>query len=333
MKQKLAAAGYVFGGAVMGALLLHLVAGSSVPDADDAPKKEISESADDDGAVHADADKIGLQLATLPAMNMREQQQGYARAIDLSPLAAIGAEITAAQAALAASSAAAQRLNDLAAQDGNASRREAQAASAQAISDKARLTLACQRVALEFGAGLARLGCLAIPGLAQAAAAGQRAVIRIDMPAGALPAGAMVQVGEGAQTMRLRVLGPASGGDSQLQTAGVLALASGPAAHEASVGRVLPARLDAGSSGPKNGVLVPRAALVRADGGLFVYRAKGKDGFERIALTGAVAADAGWQVPVNPADPRALHAGDRIVVEGAGTLLGLEHAAPAGGDD
>lgn len=336
MKQKLAAAGYVFGGAVMGALLFHLVAGSSVPDATEVPEKEAGDTAGQDGAVHADADKIGLQRATLAAVTLREQQQGYARAIDLSPLAAIGAEITAAQAALTASSAAAQRLNDLAAQDGNASRREAQAASAQAISDKARLTLACQRVALEFGAGLARLGCSAIPGLAQAAAAGQRAVFRIDMPAGAPPAGAMVQVGEGAQAMRLRVLGPAIGSDSQLQTAGVLALASGPAAREASVGRVLPARVDAGSSGQRTGVpgvLVPRAALVRADGGLFVYRAKGNDGFERVALTGAVAADAGWQVAENPADPRALHPGDRIVIEGAETLLGLEHAAPAGGDD
>lgn len=335
MKQKLAVAGYVLGGALAGALLLHLASGGSAPDADDAPKKEAAEPAEADGALHADAEKIGLQMAALTPVTMREQQQGYARAIDLSPLAAIGAEITAAQAALAASSASAQRLNDLAAQDGNASRREAQAASAQAISDKARLTLACQRVALEFGTGLAQLGCSAIPGLAQAAAAGRRAVIRIDMPSGPPPKGAMVQVGEGAQTMRLRVLGPAVGGDTQLQTAGVLALADGPAVREASVGRVLPARLDAASPGQgggqgrgQAGVLVPRAALVRSDGGLFVYRAKGKDGFERIALTGAVPGDAGWQVPVG-----ALHAGDRIVIEGAGTLLGLEHAAPAGGDE
>jgi len=107
-----------------------------------------------------------------------------------------------------------------------------------------------------------------------------------------------------------------------LQTAGVLAIADGTA----SVGRVLPARM--GAAAGQAGVLVPRAALVRSDGALFVYRARGKDGFERIALTGAVAGDAGWAVPVG-----ALHVGDRIVVEGAGTLLGLEHAAPAGGDD
>lgn len=322
MKQPLAVAGYILGGALAGAALLHFASGANVPDADDAPKKEAAEPAEADGALHVDAAKIGLQLATLPATTISAGQQGYARAIDLSPLAAIGAEITAAQAAVAASGAEAARLNELAAQDGNASRREAQAASAQAASDKARLTLACQRVALEFGAGLARLGCNAIPGLAREAAAGMRSVIRIDMPAGPPPAGAMVQVGEGGQMKRLRVLGPAVGGDAQLQTAGVLAIADGTA----SVGRVLPARM--GAAAGQAGVLVPRAALVRSDGALFVYRARGKDGFERIALTGAVAGDAGWQVPVG-----ALHPGDRIVVEGAGTLLGLEHAAPAGGDD
>jgi len=155
MKQPLAVAGYILGGALAGAALLHFASGPSAPDADDAPKKEAAEPTEADGALHVDAAKIGLQLATLPATTISAGQQGYARAIDLSPLAAIGAEITAAQAAVAASGAEAARLNDLAAQDGNASRREAQAASAQAASDKARLTLACQRVALEFGAGLA----------------------------------------------------------------------------------------------------------------------------------------------------------------------------------
>jgi hypothetical protein len=328
MKQKLAVAGYVLGGALAGALLLHVMSGAAAPDDDDRPAKEAAEPAEADGALHVDAAKTGLQLANLRGVTMSDAQQGYARAIDLAPLAAIGAEITSAQAALAASSAAAQRLGVLAAQDGNASRREAQAASAQAIADKARLTLACQRVGLEFGAGLARLGCGAIPGLAQAAAGGQRAVIRIDMPSGPPPTGAMVMVGEGGKAMGLRVLGPAISGDAQLQTSGVLALADGPALREMSVGRVLPARLEMSRSG-QAGVMVPRAALIRADGGLFVYRAKGKDGFERVALVGAVPGDAGWQVPVG-----LLHAGDRIVVEGAGTLLGLEHAAPAaGGDD
>lgn len=327
MKQPLAIAGYVLGGALAGAALLHFASGGGGGDADDAPKKEATRPAGADGALHGDAQKLGLKLALLQSVTMRAQQEGYARAIDLSPLAAIASDITSAQAAVAASAAEARRLGDLAAQDGNASRREAEAAGAQAAADKARLTLACQRVALEFGAGLARLGCGAIPALARDAAAGSRAVIRIDMPAGPPPAGTVVQVGEGAQTMRLRVLGPAIGGDAQLQTAGVLALAAGADARMASVGRVLPARVPM-AQGAQAGVLVPRSALVRADGGLFVYRARGGDGYERVALGGAVADDAGWQVPTG-----ALHAGDRVVVEGAGTLLGLEHAAPAGGDD
>lgn len=330
MSKSSAVAAYVLVGALTGALALHLATPLLAPDADDAPKTEAQEAPEADGTLHLDAEKAkaaGLQLAPLAAVTITAQQQGYARAVDLAPLAAISAEITAAQAALSASSAEAQRLKALAAQDANASRKEAEAAGAQAGADHARLTLACQRVGLEFGQGLTPLGCNAIPQLVQAAAAGTRALYRIDMPAGAPPAGSLVQVGDGAQSMTLRVLGPAASGDAQLQTAGVLAMAQGAAARQASLGRVLPARIGAGREQP--GVLVPRSALVRSDGVLYVYRAKGKDGFERVALIGAVAQDAGWQVPAG-----ALHPGDRVVVEGAGTLLGLEHAAPATqGDD
>jgi hypothetical protein len=92
----------------------------------------------------------------------------------------------------------------------------------------------------------------------------ERALLRIDMPQGAPPAGSMVQVGDGAEAMRLKVLGPATSGDAQLQTAGVLALAEGARAARASVGRVLAARIE--SAGGQAGVLVPRAAIVRADG-------------------------------------------------------------------
>jgi len=111
-----------------------------------------------------------------------------------------------------------------------------------------------------------------------------------------------------------------------LQSAGALALLRGPQAAQAGVGRVLAAHR---ASGPvASGVAVPREAIVRTEGGLFVWRAKAADQFERVPLEGAVSAPQGWLVP-----PGKLHAGDTVVVSGAGTLLGLEHAAPAAEDD
>jgi multidrug efflux pump subunit AcrA (membrane-fusion protein) len=127
----------------------------------------------------------------------------------------------------------------------------------------------------------------------------------------------------------LRVLGPAAAGDTHLQSGGALALLTGPQAARAGVGRILSAA--ATGTGPvRAGVIVPRSAIVRADAGLFVWRALGGHRFERVVLEDGRAGPQGWFVPVGR-----LHPGDAVVVSGAGTLLGLDHAAPAAdaGDD
>jgi hypothetical protein len=134
-------------------------------------------------------------------------------------------------------------------------------------------------------APLARLGCGAMPALARQAAA-ERALLRIDMPQGAPPAGSMVQVGDGAEAMRLKVLGPATSGDAQLQTAGVLALAEGAGARARQRGpRAARPYRKRRRAGRRAGAALGAGA---ADGALYAYRATGKDGFERVALTGAV---------------------------------------------
>lgn len=312
------------GGALLGALAMYLLAPHAIePAAGGEAAAEAPEVSD--GAVHLEGDaakRAGIRVATIAPAAQQSASSGYARALDLAPLAAIASDIISAEAAADASTREQHRLERLAAADDSASRREVEAARAQAATDRAKLTLACQRVSLEFGAGLARLGCAAMPGLVREAAAGQAALLRIDMPATPLVAGSVVEVGSGASAARVTVLGPAAAGDAQLQTAGVLAVLRGRAAAQAQVGRVLPAR--AGTGAMRQGVLVPREAIVRADGGLFVYRASGKDGFTRVPLEGGAASEGGWFVPTG-----ALKPGDRIVVSGAGTLLGLEHAAPA----
>ncbi|MEO6091956.1 MAG: hypothetical protein ABIT04_05010 [Novosphingobium sp.] len=312
------------GGALVGALAMYLLAPHAAEPAGAEPAAaEAPEAAD--GAVHLEAEAVkqaGIRTIALVTAAQQGASIGYARALDLAPLAAIASDILTAQAAADASTREQHRLERLSAADDSASRREVEASRAQGATDRAKLTLACQRVSLEFGAGLSRLGCAAMPGLVREAAAGQAVLLRIDIPATPLFAGAAVEVGEGASAARVAVLGPAAAGDAQLQTAGVLALLRGRAAAQAQVGRVLPAR--AGTGAVRSGVLVPREAIVRADGGLFAYRATGKDGFIRVPLEGGAVSDGGWFVPAG-----ALKPGDRIVVSGAGTLLGLEHAAPA----
>jgi len=79
----------------------------------------------------------------------------------------------------------------------------------------------------------------------------------------------------------------------------------------------LPAHI--AGAGARAGILVPRAALMRADGGQFVYRALGGGRFARVALENGEPMAGGWFFTDG-----ALKPGEAIVVAGATTLLGLE---------
>lgn len=313
------------GSAALGALLMWAV----MPDKDDAEKDEKKPAAEASEpaagpVLDAEAQRAaGIVLAPVAAASTGGGRTAYARALDLSPLAALAADAEAARAAVAASTRQLDRLTALAGADQSAAQRDVEAARAQLAADRARLTLACRKIGLDFGAGLERIGCTGVSALVQQAAAGQAALLRVDATDGALPTGGTLRIGDTGAVAQ--ILGPAAAADAQLQSPGVLALVRGPAAAQLGVGRVLPVAL--GGSG-QSGVLVPRAALMRADGGMFVYR-PAKDGrFARVALSGAVPLDGGWFVPSGPLKP-----GDTIAVSGATTLLGLERApAPADAD-
>lgn len=311
----------------LGALGYHVIGRASGPGEDDAAEvARPAAAADGVQVTEAQRAAAGIRLAPLGTGQGGGTIAGYARALDPGPLAGMAADIASGEAASVASGRELARLTALVQADAGASQRELEAARAQAAADKAKLTQACQRPGLEFGAGLARLGCGAIAGLAREAAAGQLALLRIDVPGQALAAGSMVTVDLAPGSARVTLLGPASAGDSLLQTAGMLALLRGPEAARAGAGRVLQAVLP----GPtvQAGVLVPRAAIVRVDGGLFVWQPAGKDRFERVPLAGATASENGWIAPLGRLRP-----GLPVVVSGAGTLLGLEHAAPAAEED
>lgn len=325
----------VLGGAAAGALamwLMHPGGGAvGLHDTDDHAAGEHAAEEPKAGPLQLDAkarEQAGIKVAALTGMTQQAEADGFAKGLDLSPLASIASDIVSAQAAAAASGRELARLTALAGADQSASRREVEAARAQAAADRAKLTLSCQEVTLQFGAGLARLGCDAIPGLVRAAASGAVSLVRIDIANTVLPAGTLVELGDGAGAqgdMTARVLGPAAVGDPQLQTAGALALLRGKAAPRVPVGRVVPARVRSG--GATSGVLVPREAIVRADGNLFIYRDAGGDGFERVPLDNAQPVARGWFV-----SDKGLLPGDRVVTAGAGTLLGLERNVPAGED-
>ena len=265
-----------------------------------------------------DRRRLGIVVTRLALATAPQTLTGFARAIDVGPLAAIDSEIETARAAAAASAADAARLQGLAAADQSASSRAVQAAQAQAVADRVCVDQAMRRTALEFGPGLARLTNAERGALVGAIAAGQAALLRIDVPG--IVAATAVQVGDPPTAVTL--IGPAIAADPRLQGTALLAILRGPAARGATTGRLLPATVSLGIR--QSGTIVPRAAVVRWQGQLWVYVPQGQ-GFERRVLAAARPVAAGWFTATD------LAPGDPIVTAGAGALLAAERGGA--GDD
>lgn len=313
---------WALGGA--GALAIALYAAGllsqgsgSTPATDNSAQPETS-AGETVGVIAVDADtqrRLGIVVAPLMASGDTATLDGFAKGLDAAPLAAIIAEIDTAKSAAAASTAEARRLEALYGQDVSASRRSVEAARAQARGDVARLRLAQQRVGIEFGPGLLHLGIAQVRQLASEIANGEAALVRIDIPGASLSPGTAVGVNAGAASGTVRVLGPASVADPRLQSAGALGVLRGPLARQSLTGRVLSARI---ASGPaRAGLLIPRDAIVRFQGQMWVYRQTPK-GFVRVALNDPVSVPDGWLVSTG------LSSSDRIAVRGGAGLLAID---------
>jgi hypothetical protein len=315
-------------GAGLCAIAVFALTEGTSRDLDDAPVGVAAAPAGTPGELKLDAKEMAradVRVAAVVASQASAERTGFARALDVGALAAIDAEARAADATAAASRAEAARLATLAAQDQSASRRSVEAARAQALADAARAQLAARRVGLEFGPGLARLGRGGVSALVGDIAAGRAALVRVDIANVTLAPGAVVRIGEGSGAASVRVLGPAASADLKLQSAGVLAIARGSAAQGLLAGRVLPAAV-AGGPG-QTGVVVPRDAIVRYQGTLWVYVRKADGRFDRIELIDARPVAEGWFAPSG------LKPGSIVAVSGAGSLMAMERGGEAAGDD
>lgn len=311
----------VAAGAGLATAGLWLWQSRSSVDVDDQPTAQAAAERDPLALDAGQRARLGIVTGVLTPAQNQAGVAAFARALDVGPLAAIDSEILTARAAATASAAEAARLGDLARQDQSASARSVQAAAAQATADQQRVALAERRVALEFGPGLARLDTRARAALIVDIAGRRAALLRIDIP-GDLRDGGAIRVGD--PPVQVTVLGAASATDTRVQGASLLAILRGPSVNDAAAGRLLPARVAGGAR--ESGTIVPKSAVIRANGRLWVFVPKG-DSFERRAIDGARPVDNGWFVASG------VKPGDTIVTAGAGALRGIETGpAPAEAD-
>jgi hypothetical protein len=269
--------------------------------------------------------RLGVTTVLLQAARRSASVAGFARALDPGPLAQLDSDIAAAAAALAASQAEAARTRSLNAADQTVSRQAAEAAASQARQDAAKLLLLRRRVGLEWGPSLAKLTDARRGKLVADIAAGRASLVRIDSALGLsqVRGSAEIDLGAGGR-VHAAILGPTRLGDPRLQSTGVLALVTGAQALQLGTGTVAPAVIDEGGGG--QGVVIPRAALLRNAGQTFVYIRRDAGDFERRA------------VPAGLSDPEGLFvtggfkAGEAVVTAGAAQLFAAQ-SAPAGKAD
>lgn len=299
---------------------LCLVAIASCTKGAEAPAAEEATEASPENGVHMDAEtqaRMGVQVAPVAAASAPQRVEGFARVLDVGPLAAIESEVSVAEAAAAASDREYRRLAALAAQDQAASARSVDAARAQAAADAARAKLAARRIGLEWGAGLGKLSDAERSRLLTDIAAGRAALLRIDAPgATAAVARASVRLEKDSAAIPVSILGPSVAADARLQTAGLLGLIRGDAARTLPAGRLLQADLESGGS--ETGLRLPASALIRADNSVWVYVKTGEDTFQRRDVGAGRAVGADWFIT------EGLKPGESVVVDGASSLLAAE---------
>jgi hypothetical protein len=266
--------------------------------------------------------RLGVTVAPAQIGRMTPSVRGFAKVLDAGPLAALEADIEQAAAAAQASAAELKRAQALNAADQAVSVRAVEVARAQARADESKLALLRRRLGLEWGPGIAGLSGARRSALLGQIAAGRAALVRIDTPSGRGLAGlrtASIELVHGG-VIRAVVLGPARVADVQLQSPGLIALAAGPGAGALSVGLTSPVQLATGAAA--SGVLVPRSALLRAEGRTWVYVRKGPESFERRAVVGEPDAQGVFTSQgVSPGEP--------VVIAGAAALFAAEHPAAA----
>jgi hypothetical protein len=262
--------------------------------------------------------RIELRTEVALATNLTHEVKGYGRVLDPAPLAAAVLEIAPAQSALETSRKELERVKTLRGQD-NASARALEAAEFALRRDELALAAARTRLSLAWDKSVAEQNDL--PAFLRSLVARETVLVRVELPAGeslnSPPSSArLVTLANPDEFIEAAFLGDGADVDLQTQGRAFLFLAKATSGKLAPGAMVTAFLLTGGA--PVSGVVIPRNAVLRADGKAWIYVQTGVDGFVRREISLAHPLPAGWFVT------RELTASEKLVVTGAQTLLSEE---------
>jgi hypothetical protein len=266
--------------------------------------------------------RMALQTAPLAAATLDREVKAFGRVLDPASLVALASEIDLAQTALAASRNEFERVKKLLEQNQNASVRAVETAQAAMSRDQIALDAAHDKLVLAWGRKMAEQPDL--PAFARGLAARENLLVRLELPAGEalkdVPPSARLQslAGE-APSVEASFFSLPTAADPQSQGQGFVFLTKGNPLR-LSPGATVLGWLKAPGQ-PVSGVIVPRAAVVRALGQAWVYVQTGDDTFVRRPIALEQSADSGWFVKGG------LQPGERVVTAAAQALWSEEMKA------
>jgi hypothetical protein len=268
-----------------------------------------------------DQARLGVVTRRLVATRHSTQTDAFAKVLDPEPLVQLDSDLSTAEAAATASAAEAVRARALNRQGAAISAKDTEAAVAQARSDALRVDILRQRLGLEWGPGVARLGATARRRLVLGLSAGSIALVHVDTHNDEGQAGArFVKVDIGDDSVRGVVIGPARAAEPRLQSSGLIVEVGGRSAILLSVGLTQSAHIE--STTAQTGVMIPREAVIRYRGLDWAYVRAGPSAFERRLIDAPVPEADGFFVA------HGFAGGDEVVVGGATALFAAEQSPP-----
>jgi hypothetical protein len=315
----------IFIGLIAGAVGTWIFVGSRASEHEEheeEPKAESRVHRGTNGEVSIKLDKqtqarIGLQVATVEPMRLPREIKGYGRIVDPAPLASVLVEQLSAQVSLHASEKEYHRLKDLYGQNQNVSIRALESAEAAMRKDQVLLEAARAKLAMTLGPGVASQSNL--QQFVQSLVGLNSGLVRVDLPLGeALPglpqAARLVATSAEDRPIAAQFLGRAPSADPQTQGQGFLFVVTN---NPVPPGSSLVAWLQVPGEA-QTGVAIPRSALLRHQGQMFVYVQSDQENFQRRQVNPNRPLENGWFIASG------LSAGDKVVIAGAQQLLSEE---------
>ena len=277
---------------------------------------------------------LGLEMAEPEKAELKPQRVAFGRVLDPAPLVALDGELSAADAALAASRAEYDRTQALQKSGEGMSRKVAETAEAQFRGDEIKADGLRRRARLEWGAAFPATDAAKRRAFIEQLVGGESAMIRVELLPGdalaELPVGARISVlGRESETFGTQGIAPASDADPKTQAQGFILRAEKPP-FALRPGMALTAWLELPQK-PRTGFAVPRSAVLRHDGRAWIFVQEETEKFARKAvnLDTPLDGEKGWFVS---AEGGGIKADDLLVVTGAQALLSEELKAQGGGE-